>query len=367
MKVGFIGQLPEVWDKQMTVFETLLRDSRFDPYVIYVSRYDFVKKTLAPDDENDRKFYTDLYGQDRVLCFSSMSESDLDSYAYLFYDRPFNHYLPGPLQSVHAAARTRLCHILYGAYDWDTFPYELFSSGISIWFASNIHELDAHKALFGDDGVHSVYYPGYAAYEYYHGLTSNPGKNRILWSPRWSFDPVIGGSHFLEYINNWIEYVSRRRDVKLVIRPHPLLFDNLLSEHIMTAEEIDALKARCASAGITFDHNRIVADTFRNTDIVVSDYSSILGLFLAMDKPIIYCMFPHQLTQAFLKQLDAMYHAESWEDIEKALDMLLDGEDPLREKRREVIDHVLLEKRNAAEKIADILAAYPNVPKTGQE
>ena len=355
IRVGFVAQVPEVWDKQLSLFDLMLQDARFDPYIIYVNHFNFVNRQSFQEDPGERLFYENLYGSERVLDFFSAPDIDLAGFDYLFYDRPFNHYLPPDLQTRYTAAYSRLCLILYGAYDWDVpFEYGDFAAGVSLWFASNVHEYDAFRKVFGNSAWHRVFNVGYPAYALYHSLPSSPGRNRILWTPRWSYDVKIGGSHFLEYIDRWIDFVSSH-DVSLTIRPHPLMFDNLLREHLMTENEIRQLKERCSNAGICFDSNRIVADTFRDTDILVSDYSSILGLFLAMNKPIVYCPGNIPFTAEFLQQRDAMYEAPSWEEIERHLKNLLTGNDPLAEKRQAVITDCLLKKQNAAKQIADIL------------
>lgn len=355
VRVGFVAQVPEVWDKQMSLFEYMLEDDRFDPRIVFVHPFNYVTMRISSDGSEQKAFYASQYGADRVVDFSSGSFRDPDAFDYLFYDRPFNHYLPKALQTHQAAKHARLCSILYGAYDWDIpFEYEDFAAGVAFWFGSNEYEYQAHRKTFGGKDVRKAFDAGYPAYEYYHGLDSAPGKNRILWTPRWIYDKRVGGSHFLEYVEKWIEFV-KRNNVSLVIRPHPLMFENMLREGLMTAEEIQALKDRCAEAGIRFDPNRIIADTFRETDILVSDYSSVLGLFLAMDKPIVYCPGNIPFTPSFRMQETVMYHAENWDGIEKQLDSLLQGNDPMKEKRQDVIRQCLLRKPGAAEKIAEII------------
>ena len=94
IRVGFVAQVPEVWDKQMSLFDLMLKDSRFDPYIIYVNHFNFVKQQSFQEDPGERLFYETLYGSERVLDFFSAPDIDLAGFDYLFYDRPFNHYLP---------------------------------------------------------------------------------------------------------------------------------------------------------------------------------------------------------------------------------------------------------------------------------
>ena len=40
IKVGFIVQMPQVWDKESPVYERMTADSQFDPWLIVVPSYD---------------------------------------------------------------------------------------------------------------------------------------------------------------------------------------------------------------------------------------------------------------------------------------------------------------------------------------
>lgn len=355
VRVGFIAQMPEVWDKQMGLFQTMLEDPRFEPGVLYVKPYDIVRQKITDDGSRDRDFYVSACGAEHVTDWFGDETPDLDQYDYLFYDRPYNHYLPEALQTTRAVSHARLCMINYGADDWEMpFLYTDFAMGIRLWFASNTHESVIHQAVFGRSRYHRVFDVGYPAFDLYHALDSVPGKNRILWTPRWSYDAEVGGSHFFEYVHQMIDF-AKTHPVTLVMRPHPLMFDNLVSKGLMTEEEVRALKQRCAEAGIRFDANRVVADTFRETDILVSDYSSILGLFMATGKPVIYCPSGIPLNDECRQLTDAMYPAESWEALEQALNQLIAGEDPMKEKRRQAVSRTVLKKQHAAAAIADII------------
>ena len=121
----------------------------------------------------------------------------------------------------------------------------------------------------------------------------------------------------------------------------------------MTEEEVQTLKQECADLGIRFDPHPIIADTFKETDILISDYSSILSLFLSTGKPIIYCPGNIPLNEECLRQVDTMYTAENWPDLEQALLGLLDSRDPKQSTRQAVMAEPLRKARHAAASIAD--------------
>ena len=123
----------------------------------------------------------------------------------------------------------------------------------------------------------------------------------------------------------------------------------------MDKNEVESVKKRCLCAGIKFDDNRIIADTFRNTDILISDYSSILRFFLAMNKPVIYCYTDYKANAEFLSLHNAMYISTSWESLEKHLTNLIEGNDYLEDRRGSLVNEILLSKKDIASEMCNIL------------
>ena len=306
IKVGFIAQMPEVWDKQMDLFRFMLGDGRFDPKIIYVAHYDFVNKNISEADKRDKCFYTDLYGEEYVIDYFREG-ADLEEYDYLFYDRAYNQYLPKELRSRQTVKTNRICLINYTCRDFaGKFGSEEFAPDTYMWFASCQLECEMHDAEYSNRPFNHIYDVGYPAFETYHAIKTTEGKNRILWTPRWTYDEGLGESHFFEYIDSFIRLAEERPEVKVTIRPHPLMFDYLISKKMITKEEIERLEQRCADAGISFDKNRIIADTFAETDILVSDYSSIIKLYMAMEKPVVYCPSELPLNDDFIQLTNGM-------------------------------------------------------------
>lgn len=356
VKVAFIAQMPEIWDKQMDLFRYFIDEPHFDPIILYVRQYDFVNKKISASGNNEISFYRDLYGEEYVIDFFDHSDMDLTQFDYLFYDRPYNHYLPEQLQTYQTVKETRVCLVNYCTRDGGGgFGYRDFARDAYIWFASSKLEYDLHNADYKNRPYNKVFDVGYPAFETYHSLVTKEGKNRILWTPRWTYEEAYGGSHFFEYIDAFIQFAKDHPDITLTIRPHPLMFDQLIEQKAMTAEDVEQIKKRCADAGILFDGNRIVADTFTETDILVTDYSSLIKLFLVMGKPVLYCKTNIAVNSEFEELMQAMYLSNSWEEIEKTLMDLTSGKDDLKEKREQMVSDILLRKKNAVAEIANVL------------
>ena len=358
IKVAFIAQMPEVWDKQMDLFRYLKEDPCFDPVIIYVRQFDFVNKRISASGSNEISFYTDLYGEDCVIDFFAQSDIDLTEYDYLFYDRPYNHYLPEKLQTYQTRKMSRICLVNYCCRDGaGGFGYRDFARDTYIWFASTLPEYEAHLADYHDRPYNKIFDIGYPAFETYHALVTKEGKNRILWTPRWTLDESIGGSHFFAYIDSFIQFAKDHEDMTLTIRPHPLMFDHLIEQKAITPEEVDRIKCLCTDAGIRFDQNRIVADTFTETDILITDYSSLIKMFMVMGKPVLYCPTDVAVNDEFKELMQVMYLTNTWEEIGQTLAELTSGKDQLKEARDKKVSEILLRKKNAVAAIAEVLLA----------
>ena len=78
---------------------------------------------------------------------------------------------------------------------------------------------------------------------------------RILWTPRWTTQERIGGSHFFEYKDLFLEFAEKygSEELKFAIRPHPLMFDHFVTEGQMTEQDVADYKAQLAAHDIELD------------------------------------------------------------------------------------------------------------------
>ena len=62
IKVGFIVQMPELWDKQESVFKLMLANKNFDPWLIIVPAYDCENSKISDYCEEKAFFSKNLGG-----------------------------------------------------------------------------------------------------------------------------------------------------------------------------------------------------------------------------------------------------------------------------------------------------------------
>ena len=186
-------------------------------------------------------------------------------------------------------------------------------------------------------------------------INKNCGYTNVLWAPRWSTDPVIGGSHFPDYYKQLGAFPWGEN--KLTIRPHPLMWDNFIRKNIITPEEKEKIISDWTGQGIRIDDNTSIFDTFNDTDILISDRSSIMTIFMMTGKPVIYCPFGSDFYELFDLTVSGCYIAEDWNGLESTVKMLLSGEDPLKEKRLGILNKLNLKYNHSSEAIVEKIYA----------
>ena len=358
IKVGFIVQMPEVWDKQASVYESMVHDNSFETYIFVLPPYDFESKRIRSFPNDTYAFYKEKYKEQTVLPLHDYSDFkeikhkyDLE---YVFYDRPYNSYFPKKMNSEYVVKYAKICHINYCPNEFKgVFSYNSFARNVYIWFASNSEDYNAFKKFYNHRlKYRNVMSFGYPAYDRYKSAKSDFKTKKILWTPRWSYDSKFGGSHFLEYIEKIIRYFANNKEYSLTIRPHPLMFENFVVQNLLSKQDVITIKKKCQDANITFDNNEMIYDTFKEIDLLISDYSSVISLYMTTKKPVIYCYSELDYNNTFKKLMRGMYVSYSWQEVESILNDLLNGVDVIKSQREQIVDKILLNTPNS---VTDII------------
>ena len=101
----------------------------------------------------------------------------------------------------------------------------------------------------------------------------------ILWTPRWTTDKYAVETSFFDYKDCMIEYAKKNSNVNLVFRPHPLTFNNFIEKKLMTKKEVKDYISKFKD-NLYYDKSNEYMETFKDTDILVTDFSSIVMEFL---------------------------------------------------------------------------------------
>lgn len=368
IKVVFICQYIPAWSKNKQLYEALKRDDGFETMLLCVPSGISANHLRDPEDlSNDTFEYFSSQGYaDAVNALVGKNEwLDLKLWRpdYVIcnrYDRP----MPIPYTSAELAKYTKVCLILYSgiallpidetlfdkAFIANTFCFFAESEGKQrevLRCNSILSRLKlSHAVCCGIPAVENAYKAKHEPCEIWDFSDNN---FRAIYAPRWTADPTWGGSSFLKYRNTFFDMADQHPEFAVLVRPHPLMFDNFVNTGLMTEEEVADYKEGCNSRlNIQLDESKEYHTTFWNSDVLICDFSSIIIEYYVTKKPIIYLTYDEKIEykEMMRAMLSGCYLVNSEQELIKTVEDLAAGKDPLAERRTEVCRQYLLGSEN---------------------
>ena len=362
IKVGFIVQMTEVWDKEVDIYNEMKTRKNVDTFLLVVPPFDFANKKNTFSYENN--YFINNYSEAIKVINSNGSIIDINSMKldYVFYQRPYDHYLPKGIRSSEVIKNSRCCYIPYGYSGSDVFN----AGNTNLSFFRNISyiflESDYMKKVFElkfkkrpmrkYQHIESL---GYPCLSQFFEMKQPSEIRNILWTPRWSYDQRIGGSHFFEYKDIIMKIKSDDPDINMVFRPHPLMFEQFINQGLMDDNEVSIYKDQLKSYDIEYDSDSIISCAIQKADLLITDYSSIIINFFLTGKPIIYCKAEYELNDDYLQLAEGMYIVDNEKQLINYTKMLINGDDPLKEKRNMIVNEYRKKHLGSEKRIVDYL------------
>lgn len=338
IRVGFIVQVESIWDKQEPVFTEMTKRNDIDVKLLVVPNTKW--SNISEFDTYTNNYFLNKYADYAIKVFDddfnliNVRELEFD---YVFFPRPYDIHLPEGLRSSDLVKFTRCCYISYGYSLSDEFNdlnvNNSFFDNMYIIFgdSSYIQSLLYKKYKKScDKKIRYVEYLGYPCLEKYLSLKPRSKIKTITWTPRWSYDEKIGGSNFIEYKNEFISFCKTLpRDVSVIFRPHPLMFDELIKTEKITQEEKDNYLKALDFLNVTVDYVSSIDFILEKTDLLITDFSSIIMQFFLTKRPIIYCKKNIEFNESGKKFEDFLYVSKSWSEVENRCEKLINDNDEL--------------------------------------
>ena len=361
IRVGFLVQIQEVWDKQAPVYEKLNSDDRFTVSLIVVPLRDFgTSKKSFGEYEKVLLYFKTKYPMADIRKAYDKHWLDLSSmgFDYIFYPRCWETDIPSEYRPKEVIKYAKTCYVPYGAggfrYDKQFYYKRSFFISLYINFCNSKERVN----LFPKSPYKHNIFLGTPLIDYsitrQQSITAN--SKSILWTPRWTDEEIYGGTTFFAYKDKILMLKMKNPTIELVLRPHPFTFQHALNLGKMTESEIEDYKKSVKEHGASFDKNEMVGDTFRKTGILITDYSSIILEFFLSGKPVIYCGKTNINFDEIYEQIfPGFYIAENWEQLEITVEKLLKGEDNMKTVRMNIIDDIKKQHIGATERIVNFL------------
>ena len=381
IRVCFLQQDPNCWNKSKALYDLLQADDRFQVTLLCVP------DPFAEDTASTYRFFasTEPGAIDARIGEGPWSTTenlgdwfDLQSLQpdYVFYQQPYDAYLPQAYQSTVVSGYAKICITPYGfaltKELLECSEYDFYQSVYNAYSVSPTEKDFNTKrfALSHKIGIRHTKYLGTLVFSdlFSHQEEQSPSwdfsKNsfRAIWTPRWTTDPKIGGSNFFRYMEFFPNFAKENPTVDILFRPHPMAFSNFVRNGQMTQDEVDAYIGRIeAGANTALDQQKRYDATFWQSNVLVTDISAIIIEYFATGKPIIFCETQERLCtylDFFEEILSVCYVAQNQEDVSRYLLQLQAGDDPLQPARIQMLHKLFGEDLTAtAAAIAEDLIA----------
>lgn len=365
MKIAFIVFEPETWDKLEPVYLELKKRKNTVVDLLIVPSFDQELK-LTTHYGKELDFFKKIDEGAIQTCDNNGKYIDIrnEKYDYVFYQDPYNQHMPKELRSDYVVKFSKICYIPYGYSGASVFN----NGNTNISFFRNIYWgfidiPEVANILYNQHknnclkGYQHFEVLGYPVFDKYYKMKWNGEIKSILWTPRWSYAPGIGGSHFIEYKDAFVKLKDDYPNHNFGIRPHPMMFANLINEGRLSEKEKFSYIENLDDKKISISSRKSLYEEFEETDVLITDYSSIIPMFFLTKKPIIYCPADITLNSEYKRIAEGMYIAENWDEVKKYMNEILNGNDYLKEKRIEIAEELMVNHENASVKIVDTLFA----------
>ena len=374
LNVLFVVQYIPGWNKLEPIYTKMKKDDRFNPIIVCVP-FNIQNHQLIGDYEDDTYAFFVNKGYEAINAFrEDGSWFDLKELSpdYLFHSRPYNHFMPVPYTSGKIVKYALICNVLYGlSFDTNmlsTIINRNYYRDVYCYFSADSSERNYYKSRFKIGfklGITCC--EPYGAIGLEQILNSKTEKKNasfrktIIWTPRWSTDSLIGGSNFFNYKSFIIRFAKENPDVLFVIRPHPLMFNNFIKTGEMTQIEVDDFKAYCcAQKNISLDEEKEYSESFWNSDLLITDISSVVPEYFVTGKPIAYCH--SEICFYYLDYakaiIESSYEVFNSNDLVKIVNSILNDEDEKYEERNKVMNQffsgILNSSDNVIKKMANV-------------
>lgn len=377
IRIVFLLQMPEVWGKQQIVYEEMKKRDNIETIIFTIPEYDIKTGGHKEDIAYDyavKEGLTEIVQSEKNGNWVSLKELQPD---YVFYQRPYETYLPEVYRSKNVLEYAKTCYIPYAIFASISSAMNLeyergFARNIYYHFVSNLEmeHLVRHKfSITSKLGLRQVKYLGVPILEsvlktavkgedneVWKNWGSQQGQLKVLWTPRWTVDEKLGGSHFFHYKDKFTELVRDDKNIYFSFRPHPMAFDNYVKEKLMSVEQVEKLKKEYAeTSNMVIDSHRGYVDAFWGADVLITDISSMMMEFFVTGKPIIFCGTNMALDSLHKEVVGTLYKGNTWQEIADALEQLKSGNDYLQEQRSQVIKRWFANMDKTSEKIVDAI------------
>lgn len=334
VRVLFFLQYPEMWNSEKSVYEAMRKNDLFDVSILCIpkknlstGRYEHKNSAFQFCEKNGLEYVNARDNEQWVKIVAD----------YIFLQRPYDSDMPECYGMGCLARESILCYIPYGFeftddIHWDIEYNTSANQCLNFIFADNrcSYEYVIKKNITALVlGARKVFDIGYPRFDLVHSANNDmfsENKFVLLWLPRWSLEEENDKSTFLVYFECLMNLCGENPKLHLIIRPHPLMFDNFIKCGALSMEQMEQIMKRINMTGnVRIDQNEDYLVAFDESNCLLADFTSLLVEYYVTGKPIIYCGKTEMFNDVGKEMSDSMYKANNWSDVKKYISDAMSG------------------------------------------
>ncbi len=267
----------------------------------------------------------------------------------IFYQTPYNFQIPAVYSYDLRFAFPNIFYTPYGPWVMDKSVKKFIEAGIEPELFDNCYKVFmdkfslemlehaapkySQKCVISGSPKVDFYKSNFIKDTYCWRNKESNNRKKVIWMPRWGL--AEGRSSFPDYYK-YFENLVNEKKIEFVMRPHPFLWGDLIATKYFSQKEHKKMVESFTSPfNSNIDYGIDYREGLLSCDFLVMDFSSIVYEFLPTGKPIIYTKKDNTLLDSRIS--DACYIVSNQNELEATVDMLLLGDDPLKQKRQNII------------------------------
>lgn len=347
LKVVFFVQLGALWNSTYSVWDAFDKEKTVECTIVAMP---FIHASARKNPYEVKEF---LLAEG--IPFVDWQEYDMEEHRpdLIFFQSPYDISKPDTKFTASAIAKKgiRMAYIPYGL--------ECGGRSVDLAFQFNqaIHNLawrvfsrsERNKAMYGKycaRGNEHVVVTGHPKMDrlfHYRGEDADPvllkkiqNRKVFLWAPHFLTNKQCQCSTFLKFKKFIPRFFAQRKDIALILRPHPLLYENIVTEGDMTTAEVEHYFHTWSKMdNIYWDQQDVYSEAFYYSDALLADVGSFLLEYLVTDKPVLF--LHDEYTQPMNEDGEEIkkyyYNATNEFELVNFIEMIVHGKDPMREAR----------------------------------
>lgn len=366
LKIAIFMLFAENWNSYVSIYNEIKRHKEIDLTVYVLPRIEFGKPNMTIYNSTIKFFEDEKI--DFIRGYDEEAKTWLDTskfeYDYIFYSLPYRQNYIREFSPSEMFKKSKICYVPYGFIltksknllrtvlnlDFIQYMYVFFAS----WDLVANYVVSQYRIIGAK--FHYVEKLGFPRFDLgFPARTIDDKYKTILWLPRFVIDGIDPSERtsFFDFYQKILDRIQGEKDEYWTIRPHPLAFQNYIEKGMLTKTDVERyIRKLNDEENSRLDDNKDYRFSFGESDILVSDFSSLIIEFFMTGKPIIYCGSKAAIPIDEL--LGCMYCTGSWEETVSYVNLLKRGLDPLKEKRDRLIEKLYPEK-NCGKRIVEFI------------